>query len=61
MPNLLGATLDSDREDFARLWDDLCPDEIKIYPTQLLKNTELYQVLAARRIYPLHHGGADRA
>jgi elongator complex protein 3 len=42
MPNLLGATLDSDRRDFARLWDDLCPDEIKIYPTQLLANAELY-------------------
>ena len=43
MPNLLGATPDSDREDFARLWVDLCPDEIKIYPTQLLANADLYQ------------------
>jgi elongator complex protein 3 len=43
MPNLLGATLDSDREDFARLWNDYCPDEIKIYPNQLLENAELYQ------------------
>jgi elongator complex protein 3 len=42
MPNLLGATLQSDREDFTRLWDDLCPDEIKIYPTQLLANAELH-------------------
>ncbi len=42
MPNLLGATPESDRQDFARLWDDLCPDEIKIYPTQLLANAELY-------------------
>ncbi len=44
MPNLLGATLDSDRVDFSRLWDDLCPDEIKIYPTQLLANSDLYAV-----------------
>ena len=43
MPNLLGATPDSDRLDFARLWDGLCPDEIKIYPTQLLQNSDLYQ------------------
>jgi elongator complex protein 3 len=43
MPNLLGASLDSDRADFARLWDNLCPDEIKIYPTQLLVNAELYE------------------
>lgn len=42
MPNLMGATLDNDRQDFMRLWDDLCPDEIKIYPNQLLENAELY-------------------
>jgi len=43
MPNLLGATLDGDRVDFTRLWEGLCPDEIKIYPTQLLANAELYK------------------
>ncbi|MBU0510490.1 MAG: tRNA uridine(34) 5-carboxymethylaminomethyl modification radical SAM/GNAT enzyme Elp3 [Chloroflexi bacterium] len=43
MPNLLGATPESDREDFPRLWDGLAPDEIKIYPTQLLAGTELYE------------------
>lgn len=42
MPNLLGASLESDREDFTRLWQGVCPDEIKIYPTQLLKNADLY-------------------
>jgi elongator complex protein 3 len=44
MPNLLGATPDSDRADFPRLWEGLCPDEIKIYPTQLLENAPLYEV-----------------
>jgi elongator complex protein 3 len=43
MPNLLGATPESDRQDFMHLWQDLCPDEIKIYPTQLLANAELYE------------------
>jgi elongator complex protein 3 len=43
MPNLLGATPASDRLDFARLWDGFCPDEIKIYPNQLLPNAELYE------------------
>jgi elongator complex protein 3 len=43
MPNLLGATPETDRVDFAKLWDGLCPDEIKIYPCQLLENAELYQ------------------
>ena len=43
MPNLLGATPASDREDFARLWSDaeLRPDEIKIYPCQLLASAGL--------------------
>ncbi|NIV33817.1 MAG: tRNA uridine(34) 5-carboxymethylaminomethyl modification radical SAM/GNAT enzyme Elp3, partial [Anaerolineae bacterium] len=46
MPNLLGATLDSDREDFGRLWSDpdLRPDELKIYPNQLLEQAELYEI-----------------
>ncbi len=44
MPNLLGATPDSDLADFRRFWDDLAlrPDEMKIYPTNLLRGTQLY-------------------
>jgi elongator complex protein 3 len=44
MPNLLGATPESDRADFRRLWDDpaLRPDELKIYPCVLLAGTPLY-------------------
>jgi elongator complex protein 3 len=46
MPNLLGATPESDREDFKRLWgaDAYCPDELKIYPCQLLEHTALYDI-----------------
>jgi elongator complex protein 3 len=44
MPNLLGATPQSDRQDFSRLWEGVCPDEIKIYPNQLLANAELFHV-----------------
>ncbi len=46
MPNLLGATPESDIEDFSRLWDEntYCPDELKIYPCQLLENTALYNI-----------------
>jgi elongator complex protein 3 len=43
MPNLLGATPGSDRSDFTRLWQGLCPDEIKIYPCQLLESAPLYE------------------
>lgn len=43
MPNLFGATPASDRMDFTRMWTGFCPDEIKIYPNQLLANAELYE------------------
>src|SRR5215208_4235483 len=52
MPNLLGATPESDREDFARLWKDFCPDEIKIYPNQLLANAELYDYWQRGEFHP---------
>ena len=64
MPNLLGATVDSDRADFARLWQEagpdgglgLCPDEIKIYPTQLLRNAELYEYWKDGQYHPYSTG-----
>jgi len=43
MPNLYGSNPEKDRADFAKLWLSLCPDELKIYPNQLLENAELYQ------------------
>ncbi len=52
MPNLLGATPESDHEDFARLWMDFCPDEIKIYPNQLLANAELYEYWQRGEFHP---------
>jgi len=54
MPNLLGATLESDRADFARLWVEggLNPDELKIYPCQLLKSAELYRYWQAGEYHP---------
>lgn len=52
MPNLHGATPASDREDFSRLWSGLCPDEIKIYPNQLLANAELYEVWQRGEFHP---------
>jgi elongator complex protein 3 len=45
MPNLLGATPESDLRDFRRLWNDpaIRPDELKIYPTALLPDTGLHE------------------
>lgn len=53
MPNLYGATLESDHTDFSRLWTDgFAPDEIKIYPTQLLRNTDLYTIWENGKYHP---------
>jgi len=53
MPNLLGATLESDRADFEKLWQDgYAPDEIKIYPTQLLESAELYHYWQRGEYHP---------
>lgn len=43
MANLLGATPESDREDFRRLFDDAAyrPDELKLYPCSLIETAEL--------------------
>ena len=45
MPNLYGATLESDRVSFRQFFDDpaIRPDELKIYPCSLIAGTELYQ------------------
>jgi len=44
MANLYGATPESDYADFQRIFSDpaIRPDELKIYPTSLLKEAELY-------------------
>ena len=54
MPNLHGATIESDREDFARFYDDpaIRPDELKIYPCSLIKETELYTHWQAGEYHP---------
>lgn len=54
MPNLYGATPESDLEDFKRIFDDpaVRPDEMKIYPTALLEGTELYRLWQAGKYEP---------
>ena len=42
MPNLYGATPESDKVDYLKLWQfDFFPDELKIYPTSIIKGTIL--------------------
>jgi elongator complex protein 3 len=54
MPNLFGATTQSDRDDFARLWSDpaLRPDELKIYPCSIIEGTELHGLWQAGQFQP---------
>ncbi|MBV7338495.1 tRNA uridine(34) 5-carboxymethylaminomethyl modification radical SAM/GNAT enzyme Elp3 [Chloroflexi bacterium TSY] len=54
MPNLFGATPEKDRADFERFFADpaICPDELKIYPCSLIKDTELYTRWQAGEYYP---------
>ena len=53
MPNLIGATPESDRKDFQHMWDDgFCPDELKIYPTQLLEEAPLYDLWKQGKFKP---------
>ena len=54
MPNLFGATPEKDRADFARFFSDpaICPDELKIYPCSLIKDTELYNRWLAGEYHP---------
>ncbi len=58
MPNLYGATPESDREDFQRLWGEgsYCPDELKIYPCQLLEHTKLYDLWQEGKYEPYSEG-----
>lgn len=43
MPNLYGSSVEADIRDFEKLWDKkVSPDELKIYPTSIIANTELY-------------------
>jgi elongator complex protein 3 len=54
MPNLFGATPESDRADFSRLWADpaLRPDELKIYPCSIIEGTELHRLWQAGEYRP---------
>lgn len=43
MPNLYGSSVKKDIEDYKKLWlPDISPDELKIYPTSIIANTELF-------------------
>ncbi|RPG04124.1 MAG: tRNA uridine(34) 5-carboxymethylaminomethyl modification radical SAM/GNAT enzyme Elp3 [Proteobacteria bacterium TMED72] len=57
MPNLLGATPESDELDFARIFDDpaLRPDELKVYPCSLIETAELMDYYESGDWRPYEH------
>ena len=54
MPNLVGASVESDRLDFRRLFADTAvrPDELKVYPCSLLETAELMDIHARGEWHP---------
>ncbi|MFW5719906.1 MAG: elongator complex protein 3 [Candidatus Dojkabacteria bacterium] len=56
MPNLYGSNVQKDIEDYQRLWEkDMSPDELKVYPTSIISNTELYNVYQQGKYKPYTH------
>ena len=56
MPNLYGATPESDVQDYENLWTDVAlrPDELKVYPCMLIEGTELYRLWQQGKYRPVH-------
>jgi elongator complex protein 3 len=53
MPNLYGSNVKKDIEDYKKLWTKhYYPDELKIYPTSILPNTELEKLYKEGEYHP---------
>lgn len=56
MPGLLGSTIEKDFQMFQELFskEDFQPDMLKIYPTVVLKDSELYDIWKKKKYMPLN-------
>ena len=53
MPNLYMSNVKKDKKDYLKLWKkDFRPDELKIYPTSLIPNTELEELFKEGKYVP---------
>ena len=53
MPNLYMSNVKKDKKDYMRIWkENFRPDELKIYPTSLLPNTELEEFFKEGKYIP---------
>lgn len=56
MPNLYGSNVKKDIKDYKRLWSkDFQPDELKIYPTSIIRNTLLEKYYKEGKYIPYTH------
>jgi elongator complex protein 3 len=53
MPNLYGSSVENDIIDYKRLWEkEIRPDELKIYPMSIIKNTEVFDLYEQGKFTP---------
>ena len=56
MPNLYGSNVKKDIKDYKRLWNKYySPDELKIYPTSIVRNTVLEEYFKQGKFVPYTH------
>ena len=56
MPNLYGSTVEGDINDYKKLWSiKIRPDELKVYPTSIIANTELFDIYKKGGFKPYNH------
>ena len=56
MANLFGSTVAKDIESYKKLWGpNYSPDELKIYPTSIIKSAELYKIFREGGYRPYTH------
>jgi elongator complex protein 3 len=56
MPNLYRSNIKKDIKDYKKLWDkDYSPDELKIYPTSVIPNTQLEKLYRDEEYVPYSH------
>lgn len=52
MPNLYGSSVEIDKQDYLDLFELVKPDELKIYPTSIIKGTLLYKYFREGKYKP---------
>jgi elongator complex protein 3 len=54
MPNLYESSVEKDKADYLKIWEYAKPDELKIYPTSILRGTKLYEYFQQGKYKPFN-------